>query len=64
MGPSATALGESMWARVLHDSTSSIHFMSKYFQRLSFFRLPRPASSEPAVIGSFVTPIPTLTKAL
>jgi hypothetical protein len=47
MSPSATALGESMWARILHDLAYLIHFMSDHYQRLSPFNLPRPVSWNP-----------------
>jgi hypothetical protein len=50
MSPSATALGESMWARILHDLAYLIHFMSQHQQRLSHFRLTAPRQLEPLLL--------------
>ncbi len=41
-----------MRARFLHDSTHLISFKNDHYRRLSFFRLPRPASWNPPVITS------------
>jgi hypothetical protein len=51
MSLSATALGKSMWARILRDLAYLIRSMSEHQQRLSPFRLTAPRQLEPAVIG-------------